>query len=55
MATDIDLHTKCERCGHAWSFHGKAKRVECKAMGCKGGKNGARCAGFRVASLSAPA
>jgi len=52
VAAEIDLHAKCERCGHAWSFHGKRKRVQCKAMGCKGGKNGTRCPGFVVQSLS---
>lgn len=59
MSAEIDLHTKCARCGHAWSFHGKAERVQCKAMGCKGGAAQARCPGFvsapDAASLSAPA
>jgi hypothetical protein len=48
MATDIDPHEKCKRCGHAWSFHGKAMKTECKAMGCKGGPRGKRCQGFAV-------
>lgn len=46
--TAIDLHAKCPRCGHAWSFHGKAVGVQCKAMGCKGGPDGKRCPGFIV-------
>lgn len=40
------LHERCARCGHSWSFHGKALKRECKAMGCKGGDHGVRCEGF---------
>jgi len=40
------LRAKCARCGHGYSFHGKATDVECKAMGCMGGQDGERCPGF---------
>lgn len=58
---DIDLRTRCARCGHSYSFHGKAFEVTCRAMGCKGGPEGSRCPGFVLAeqqvdqALSAPA
>lgn len=51
----IDQHTKCARCGHAWSFHSKQLAVQCKAMGCKGGLDSQRCSGFVLMSLSAQA
>ena len=55
MEEEIDLRAKCARCGHAWSFHGKAREVTCKAMGCKGGDDGVRCTGFQGTGLSVPA
>lgn len=48
----IDLREKCARCGHAWSFHGKAMETTCRAMGCKGGQDKTRCPGFVVDTLS---
>lgn len=57
MAEAIDLREKCARCGHSFSFHGKAIGVTCRAMGCKGDQ-GQRCPGFvqqEAVSLSTPA
>lgn len=46
MPDEIALRTRCGRCGHAWSFHGKSFDEICKAMGCRGGDEGCRCPGF---------
>lgn len=43
---ETSLRTRCEACGHTWSFHGKRLGAACKAMGCKGGPDGCRCEGF---------
>jgi hypothetical protein len=50
----IDLHQRCDRCGHSFSFHGKTFEVTCRAMGCRGGEDGARCPGFVLAPTDAP-
>ena len=43
---ELDLRTKCDRCGHTWSFHGKSFDRECRAMGCRGGEHDVRCPAF---------
>ena len=59
MSDAIDLRERCALCGHAFSFHGKALGIPCRAMGCRGGPDDTRCPGFvrteAAVSLSASA
>lgn len=51
---EIDLHTRCARCGHTLSFHGRQIGGPCKAMGCKG-EQGHRCTAYSMPDPVEPA
>ncbi len=42
------LREQCDRCGHTLSFHGKAAKTKCKAVGCRKGPRGkGSCVDFK--------